>query len=181
MNTFDDFQQSRVLRNAAITLRQENDGTVLGPVSGVLAKKVIVIGTVLESLAFLGIILYFILGPGDLEKQMILMIGLLFAVGAALAASVVGAVVYDKTLVQQKRRFYRDANGEITVKNSSGGDVVLSGEKPVFSVESITDRNNREIHDLFLRYGRDSHYILSGFDRDDMLRLRDSLQGACET
>ena len=171
--------QNRIMRDASLTLRQEAEGTVLGPVTGALIKRVIMIGAPLEAVAFVGIILYFTIGPGDMESNMILMVGLLMAVGAAMGLSVIGAMVYEKTSAQQKRRFFRDTTGGITVKDESGGDLVLSGGTPAFTVESTTDRDGNEVHDVLMRYNNDSHYILSGTDRDDMVRLCEALQNAC--
>ena len=169
----------RIIRNATITLRQENGETILGPVAGALAKKFIIIGAVVETFVFLGIVLYFTIGPGSFEKDMVLFIVLFVTLAALSGSYFIGAIVYDTISTKQKRRFCRKASGEIVVKNEGGDDVPLSGDKPEFSVQSAVDRDGNTLYDVWMKYGSTTHYILSGHDRDDMTRLRDALHGAC--
>ena len=180
MTTFDEFQQDRVI-NVSMTLRQENDHTLLGPAPGALTTKAIIILSVLESFAFGGILLYFFIGPGDIQKNAILMVALLVVIGLTMGSLVVGVIMYDRISVAQKLRFHLKGNGEIIIKNANGSDVTLNGKTPMFNVESTIDRNGNDVHDVFMQYGDDTHYIVSGFDRDKMIRLRDDLQEVCKT
>ncbi len=179
MTTFDDFAQTRVMRTDSMQLRQDSGETVLCPVPGSFSKKFIILTAVFEFFAFTGILLYFMIGPGDMEKNMLLMIGLLFGVGFIVAPVIVGAVLFDTFAAMQKIRFRRTPNGTITVKDFNKENVVLHGEEPKFTLESTIDRDGDEVHDLFLKYGPTMHYIVSGTDPDAMNRLRDELQNAC--
>ena len=180
MTTFDEFQQDRVI-NVSMTLRQENDQTLLAPAPGALTTKAIIILSVLEFFAFGGILLYFFIGPGDIQKNAILMVGLLVVIGLTMGSLVVGVIMYDRVSVVKKFRIRRLMNGEIVVKDANGDEVTMSGKTAMFNVESTIDRNGNDVHDVFMKYGDDTHYIVSGFDRDKMIRLRDDLQEVCKT
>ena len=180
MTTFDEFQQDRVI-NVSMTLRQENDQTLLGPAPGALTTKAIIILSVLEFFAIGGIVLYFTIGPDDIQKNAIPMVGLLFAAGFMMTSLVVAVIMYDRISVAQKLRFHLKGNGEIIIKDANGNDVTLNGKTATFSIASAMDRNGNDVHDVFMQYGDDTHYIVSGFDRDKMIRLRDDLQEVCKT
>ena len=203
MTTFDEFQQDRVI-NVSMTLRQENGETLLAPgvdksranpffpggiiglILAVIAnpevRYYIFFAAIIEVLSLTAILLFFMLGPGAGAEHFGLMVGLLVLVIVFSMPSFVGLILYDQALTKKRKRFHRTSEGKLIVKNDNGEDIVLNDDTTAtFTVASTIDRNGNDVHDVFMQYGDDTHYIVSGFDRDKMIRLCDDLQEVCKT
>ncbi len=199
MSTFDEFQQARVMWDASMQLYEDGGEIRLGPlpdgkkpnpiipgsaikvIRGTIAdrgiQRYMILAGVVESLLFTAILLYFVIRPGDVEKQMFLMIALMVGVSAIFAPVFVGLVLYDKALVKRKTRFRRLPSGDVIVRDDQGEEVTISpnGDKRI-AIKSVMDRDGNELYDIFLHVDGETYYLVSGSDLDDMERIKSALQ-----
>ncbi len=167
----------RIFRNETIHLRRHEDRTILGPSLadvGMRRKTVLYITEALFFLAFVIGIAFFVLW-GEIGFQFIVGAVMLFS---AIQFAVMAGLMYTvwTTMTREVRLTLFD-NGTITVKNERNEDVTLRPEGDVaFICVDEADRDGQDVYDVFLQYNREQYYLLSGRERDEMERLRETLE-----
>lgn len=179
MSGFGDFEQKRVMRDATMQLHEVNGELVLGPVIGEIVKKYLVPTAVIEGILFTALVFFIVfgLGPGHIEKHIILVAVVLVAAGSLMPMFFLGIIAFAWKKTKEQTQFILSPNRGIVVKNERNEEVELPRDADVeFVCKSNIDRDGNEVFDVNMKHGNDSYYIMSGTNQHDMETLCEALQ-----